>query len=157
MARRSRAADGGADDLDGRRDRFEALVDGNYDRMLGYALRRLREPADAADVVCDVFLVAWRRIDEVPPGDDATLWLYGVARHALANFTRGTRRRRALHARLQTQVVAAAVAGPEPPVSDDLARAVRALSDVTGVELAELCDTLTRTAERVFGTWQPES
>ena len=31
---------------------------------------------------------------------------------------------------------------------------VRALADVTGVDLAELCHTLTSTAERVFGPWQ---
>jgi TatD DNase family protein len=30
---------------------------------------------------------------------------------------------------------------------------VRALAEVTGVELAELCDRLTRNAERVFGSW----
>ncbi|MPQ99407.1 YchF/TatD family DNA exonuclease [Modestobacter sp. I12A-02628] len=30
---------------------------------------------------------------------------------------------------------------------------VRALAEVTGVGLPELCDTLTRTAERVFGPW----
>jgi len=30
---------------------------------------------------------------------------------------------------------------------------VRALSEVTGVELTELCATLTATAERVFGSW----
>ncbi|MGY1670777.1 TatD family hydrolase [Geodermatophilus sp. SYSU D00710] len=30
---------------------------------------------------------------------------------------------------------------------------VRALAEVTGVELAQLCDSLTRTAERVFGSW----
>jgi TatD DNase family protein len=31
---------------------------------------------------------------------------------------------------------------------------VRALAEVTGVELAELCHTLTTTAERVFGSWE---
>jgi TatD DNase family protein len=31
---------------------------------------------------------------------------------------------------------------------------VRALAEVTGLELEELCDQLTRTAERVFGTWE---
>ncbi|WP_104525849.1 TatD family hydrolase [Blastococcus atacamensis] len=30
---------------------------------------------------------------------------------------------------------------------------VRALAEVTGIELAELCDTLTGNAERVFGSW----
>jgi len=31
---------------------------------------------------------------------------------------------------------------------------VRALADVTGLDLAELCTTLTATAERVFGSWE---
>jgi TatD DNase family protein len=31
---------------------------------------------------------------------------------------------------------------------------VRALAEVTGVELEELCSTLTTTAERVFGPWE---
>ena len=34
---------------------------------------------------------------------------------------------------------------------------VRALSEVTGVELEELCATLTKTAERVFGKWEDMS
>jgi TatD DNase family protein len=34
---------------------------------------------------------------------------------------------------------------------------VRALAEVTGVELAELCTTLTTTAERVFGSWAATS
>jgi TatD DNase family protein len=33
---------------------------------------------------------------------------------------------------------------------------VRALADVTGIELVQLCHTLTATAERVFGTWEGE-
>jgi TatD DNase family protein len=33
---------------------------------------------------------------------------------------------------------------------------VRALADVTGVDLAELCHTLTATAERVFGKWEDD-
>lgn len=103
-------------------------MDANYDRLLGYALRRVEQPADAADVACDVLLVAWRRIDDVPEGDDATLWLYGVARHAVANLRRGDRRRRALHAKLRSQVAALAVAGPEPSVADGVVEAMNALS-----------------------------
>jgi RNA polymerase sigma-70 factor (ECF subfamily) len=33
---------------------------------------------DAADVVAETFLVAWRRLDSVPGGDEARLWLYAV-------------------------------------------------------------------------------
>jgi TatD DNase family protein len=31
---------------------------------------------------------------------------------------------------------------------------VRALSEVTAIELAQLCAGLTATAERVFGSWE---
>jgi TatD DNase family protein len=34
---------------------------------------------------------------------------------------------------------------------------VRALADVTGTDLAELCHTLTATGERVFGAWEADS
>jgi RNA polymerase sigma-70 factor (ECF subfamily) len=42
-------------------------------------------------------LVAWRRLDDVPDGDAALGWLYGVARRVLANeFRRNLRSRRLL-------------------------------------------------------------
>src|SRR5688500_13431833 len=44
-----------------------------------------------------------------------------------------------------------------PNASRLVPHTVRALSEVTGVELAELCDTLTATAERVFGPWKDHS
>ncbi|WP_336032896.1 TatD family hydrolase [Geodermatophilus sp. FMUSA9-8] len=40
-----------------------------------------------------------------------------------------------------------------PNASRLVPHTVRALAEVTGVELAELCDALTRNAERVFGPW----
>jgi RNA polymerase sigma-70 factor, ECF subfamily len=81
------------------RDRFRALYESNYAAILGYALRRA--PRDeAADVVADVFLTAWRRLADVPRGDEARLWLYGTVRRVLANRTRSERRRSRLSARL---------------------------------------------------------
>ena len=82
-----------------RRDRFQALYEENYHRVLGYALRRA-ERDDAADVVAETFLVAWRRLEDVPSGEEARLWLYGTARRVLANQKRGTRRRERLFRRL---------------------------------------------------------
>jgi RNA polymerase sigma factor (sigma-70 family) len=87
-----------------RRARFQALYEENYHRVLGYALRRIGAE-DAADVVAETFLVAWRRLDEVPPGDAARLWLYGTARRVLANLLRGKRRRERLEERLRTHVM----------------------------------------------------
>ena len=73
--------------------RFEALYAEHYRQVLGYVLRRA--PATVAtDVVADVFLVAWRRLERVP--DEPLPWLLGVARKVLANERRGGRRRAAL-------------------------------------------------------------
>ena len=52
-----------------------------------------RGPEDAADVVAETFLVAWRRLGEVPNGAEARLWLHGVARRVIANLDRSGRRR----------------------------------------------------------------
>lgn len=54
-----------------RRARFEAVFDETHLPLLSYAVRRVADPADAADIVAEAFLVAWRRIDEVPEGADA--------------------------------------------------------------------------------------
>ncbi|MEV4164532.1 RNA polymerase sigma factor [Nonomuraea dietziae] len=78
-----------------RRSRFEAVYADTYEQILGYAVRRCASPDDAADVVAETFAIAWRRIDRLPGGDEARLWLYGVARNVLANHRRGTARHQA--------------------------------------------------------------
>lgn len=93
---------------------FRALYDGNFAAVLGYALRRVEQPADAADVVSEVFLVAWRRLDEAPGGDGRP-WLFGIARHVLANYHRGLRRRHRLGGRLRDALTRDVV--PDPAVS----------------------------------------
>jgi RNA polymerase sigma-70 factor (ECF subfamily) len=70
----------------------------------GYARRRTWDPEDAADVVAETFLIAWRRLGEVPLDGDARLWLYGTARHVLANHDRGARRRDRLTERLRDEL-----------------------------------------------------
>ena len=86
----------------------EALVTQLYERHAGaiaaYALRRAAA-ADAADVVADTFLVAWRRHDEIPTEPDTLPWLYGVARRVLANQRRSQDRRTRLHDRLRSEFV----------------------------------------------------
>ncbi|NDU77525.1 RNA polymerase subunit sigma-24 [Actinomadura sp. DSM 109109] len=89
---------------DDRRRRFEDVYAAHRAAILGYALRRTSDPQDAADVLSETFLTAWRRLDDVPPGDQARLWLYGVARRVLANHHRGERRRSALTADLGSRL-----------------------------------------------------
>ncbi|TVZ01161.1 RNA polymerase sigma factor [Trebonia kvetii] len=87
-----------------RQARFEALYADHHAAIFGYALRRTASPDDAADILADTFLAAWRRLDELPPGHDAKMWLYGAARRFLANYYRGERRRSALADRLHAEL-----------------------------------------------------
>ena len=99
------------DDAD---ERLRRLYADHAGALLGFALRRGAAPEDAADLVSDVFLTAWRRIADVPAGEEARLWLYGVARHALANQRRGARRRTRLGEALREHVRTLPVPPPEP-------------------------------------------
>lgn len=97
------------------RARFEQLFDRHHRAVLGYALRRSGGPHDAADVVADTFLVAWRRLDDVPLGNDALPWLFGVARRVLANHRRSEQRRGDLAARMGEQLAAQLASTPLTP------------------------------------------
>lgn len=111
--------------------RFAAVHAAHARDVLAYALRRADTPEDAADVVADTFLVAWRRLDDLPDGPDARLWLYGVARRTLANQRRGERRRLRLAERLRTELppLSAAAQRPANTVDADLLRAIKALGE----------------------------
>ncbi|SKC78533.1 RNA polymerase sigma factor [Krasilnikoviella flava] len=109
-------------------ERFASIFGATRLPLLAYAVRRLAVPEDAADVVAETFLIAWRRLDEVPPGEDARPWLFGVARGVLANHQRGERRRIALAERLREDL-----RGFEVPRRasrlDDVERAMASLPD----------------------------
>lgn len=107
------------------RRRFQQMYESNHAALAAYALRRASGPEDAADVVAETFAVAWRRIRQVPPGRDATLWLFGTARRVLANQRRGERRRARLSLRLRAQPQRSQAAAEES--AGDLALAKLAL------------------------------
>jgi RNA polymerase sigma factor (sigma-70 family) len=108
--------------------RFEALYAATFTRMLGYAVRRCDSPDDAADVVAETFAIAWRRIDAVPHGDGARLWLYRVAGNVLANQRRGALRRQGLATALATQLASLYEPSAEDRLADgELARVFREL------------------------------
>ncbi|MFD0887023.1 RNA polymerase sigma factor [Streptosporangium algeriense] len=89
---------------DDRKSRFETVYLQTYERILGYAMRRCDSPEDAADVVAETFTIAWRRMDALPDGPSARLWLYGVARNVLANHRRGQARQRSRNVALDRDI-----------------------------------------------------
>ena len=97
--------------MDDRRQRFEALAAQVWDPLQRY-LRRRCPPDLAEDVLGDVLLVLWRRLDDAPAGAELP-WSYAVARGCLANARRGEDRRLSLVSRLRRE------RPPEPSVPDD--------------------------------------
>jgi RNA polymerase sigma-70 factor, ECF subfamily len=97
--------------------RFEQIYEQHRDAVRAYVRRRAPEDL-VEDIVADVFLVALRRIDDVPTPE--LPWLYGVARKTLANA------RRRPHVAPPAREVAYE---PEPAADPQLARAFAELSD----------------------------
>ncbi|WP_067180236.1 sigma factor [Microtetraspora niveoalba] len=60
---------------DTRRHRFEKLYQEYHDAVLAYLVRRTKNGQDAADALAETFLVAWRRLADVPAGERARPWL----------------------------------------------------------------------------------
>jgi RNA polymerase sigma-70 factor (ECF subfamily) len=95
-------------------ERFRALYAASHADVLRFVTRRVPD-FRAEDVVAEAFLVAWRRVAELPADDDdARAWVFGVARNVLLNDERGERRRRALAVRL------AAMPPPTPEEDPEL-------------------------------------
>ena len=105
-----------------RRQLFEALFDTFGPDIVAYCRSRAESPSDGQDAAAEVFLAAWRRLDEVPDGDAARPWLYGTARRALANQRRSSRRRSALRERLSATAVAAPSVPSEHEAERELVR-----------------------------------
>jgi RNA polymerase sigma-70 factor, ECF subfamily len=80
-----------------RRVRFELLYGEHAPAVKAYVLRRAQASV-ADDLVAEVFMVCWRRLDELPA--EPLPWLLGVARRVLSTQRRGERRGVALHRRL---------------------------------------------------------
>jgi RNA polymerase sigma-70 factor (ECF subfamily) len=82
---------------DSPQDRFDRLWGDCAPAVVRYARRHVL-PDEVEDVVAETFVVAWRRLEEVPPY--GLPWLLGVARNISANVRRGRRRQEALSDRI---------------------------------------------------------
>jgi RNA polymerase sigma-70 factor, ECF subfamily len=97
-----------------REQRFREIYDAAYVDLLRFVRRRVH-PSHAEDVVGDVMLVAWRRLDDVPDDlSSARAWLFGVARKSIQNARRGDNRHDAVAVRLAEVRHSLAHAGQHP-------------------------------------------
>jgi RNA polymerase sigma-70 factor (ECF subfamily) len=78
------------DRSDSPRQRLEALFTAHHAELMAFVRRRGAD-ANAEDLVADTFIVAWRRLDDMPAGAERA-WLFGVARRLMANARRGQQR-----------------------------------------------------------------
>jgi RNA polymerase sigma factor (sigma-70 family) len=78
--------------------RVERLFAEHGRAVRAYALRRV-DPTAADDVVSDVFVVAFRRLEVIP--EPPLPWLLGTARKIIANQRRAAGRRELLAAQLE--------------------------------------------------------
>lgn len=92
---------------------LRAAVAASADSLLAYFERRVRHREDAADLLAETMLQAWRRSDALPHETERQqMWLYTIAANVLANHNRATRRRTALAERLRAQLRQAQVPDP---------------------------------------------
>ncbi len=120
--------------------------------LLGYFERRVTVREDAADLLADTMLTAWRRVDQLPAEvERQRMWLFGIAANVLANHRRSARRRLALADRLRGQLMAtppAPAVGASHAVRDvvlrlpDAQRELVMLVHWEGFTIAEAADIL---------------
>lgn len=84
---------------------LRAALEASADGLLHYFERRVDRREDAADLLADAMLQAWRRADALPnEAERQRMWLFTIASNVLANQRRADRRRTALVERLRSQL-----------------------------------------------------
>jgi len=91
--------------------RFRKVFEETHADVLAYCLRRA-PLEDAKDATADVFLVLWRRLEDLSAEDLALPWLYGTARKILANQRRTRVRQTRLSTRMRWNL-------PETPIDPE--------------------------------------
>jgi RNA polymerase sigma-70 factor, ECF subfamily len=113
-------------------ERFQALYAAHHGQVYAYAVSRAgRQLAD--EVVSEVFLVAWRRLADVP--DPALPWLLTVARNTASSQFRGSARQRSISAELRAWVTEAQLSAPD--VADEVTGRIAVLTALAALPEAD--------------------
>ena len=113
-------------------ERFQALYAEHHARVYAYAVSRAgRQLAD--EIVSEVFLVAWRRLADVPA--PALPWLLTVARNTACSQFRGSARQRSISAEMRAWVTEAELS--EPDVADAVSERLSVLTALAALPEAD--------------------
>lgn len=94
--------------------KFHTVYNEHHAAIRNYCFRRLA-PSDANDATAEVFLLVWKKLDDVPIGNGTLPYLYTMARNVVANARRANARRAQLNGKLRSQA-AEVTRGPEVQV-----------------------------------------
>ena len=138
--------------------RFESLWEANARRVHAYAMRHV-DPHTAQEVVAETFLVAWRRLADVP--GEPLPWLLVVAKNTIANQRRSQYRKRAVEVELARIAHLAAPAEGADVTAGERARVLTALADLDARDREALLlaawDGLSATAAADVAGCSPEA
>jgi RNA polymerase sigma-70 factor (ECF subfamily) len=104
-------------------ERFQALYAEHHRRVYAYAVSMAGHQL-ADEVVSEVFLVAWRRLADVPT--PPLPWLLTVARHVVSSQFRAAARQQSINAELRAWVTEAELAAPD--VADEVSERIAVLT-----------------------------
>lgn len=84
--------------------RFNQLYRDTSDDVLAYLVRRSPTLEDATDAFAETYVAAWRKLETLPDGDRARLWLFGAARIELRKAASQTNAAHKLAVRLANEL-----------------------------------------------------
>lgn len=115
--------------------RIEELAQEVAPDVLRYFERRVLPIDDAADLVSETLLVVFRRADAVPlAGEEARMWVFGVAKKMLARHRRGVLRSSALAERLRQEISARVDPNDDPEQIAEREPLTKALAQLSSLD-----------------------
>ena len=122
--------------LGGSREHFDLLYEAYFPRVYRFALKRLRDPAEAEDVTQEVFITVFRVLPSFQGNSSLLVWIFGITRNTVNRRFRRARPRIESLESPSARAVPADTAMPDRAV--DARRMLRRCEDVIESELTPL-------------------
>jgi len=79
--------------LGGSRPHFDQLYQAYFPRVFRFAVKRLRDPAEAEDVTQEVFVTVFQALHSYAGNSSLLVWIFGITRNKVNRRFRGVRPR----------------------------------------------------------------